>query len=119
MQYSAVLIIPAAMKPSADTVGSAMGWGAVSYTIPLGDGETVTHFGSRADVSQQFIRWVKGLDPLPDPAFVPIVDALIADFSPDPTMELAEGETPPPVLWGKDHLEAVIAAQGLVWMLAP
>ena len=117
--YSAVLIIPAAMKPSADALGAAMGWGEVSYTIPLGNGENVTHYAARSDVSEQFIRWVKGLDPLPDPAAQPIIDTLIADFSPDPTVELAEGATPPPVLWGKEHLEAVIAEHELVWMHAP
>lgn len=110
MQYSAVLIIPAALKTQADTVGAAMGWGPVSYTIPLGDGETVTHYAARADVSGQFVRWVKGLDPLPDAAFQPIIEALVADFRPDPTYE---GDDPPPVLWGRAHLDAVLADQGL------
>lgn len=113
MQYSAVLIIPAALKTQADTVGAAMGWGPVSYTIPLGDGETVTHYAARADVSGQFVRWVKGLDPLPDESFQPVIDALIADFSPDPTYAFDES---PPVLWGREHLDAVLSELGLMVM---
>ncbi|MCC5983436.1 MAG: hypothetical protein JJU42_03620 [Rhodobacteraceae bacterium] len=110
MTYSAVLIVPAATKSAADAVGAAMGWGPVSYTIPLGDSDAVTHYAARADVSEQFVRWVKGLDPLPDPAFQPVINALIVDFSPDPTHE---GDDPPPVLWGRAHLDAVLVAQGL------
>ena len=111
MQYSAVLIIPADLKAQADAVGAAMGWGDVSYTIPLSDDPEsleVTHWAARSDVSEQFVRWVRGLDPLPDPAFQPVIDALVADFSPDP--EDAEK----PVLWGRAHLAAVLAAQGMV-----
>lgn len=110
---SAVLIIPAVLKAQADAVGEAMGWGPVSYTIPLsGDAETVTHYGARPDVSEQFIRWVRGVDPLPEgmEAAQPVIDALFADFSPDPTHE---GDDPPPALWGRAHLDAVLAAQGL------
>ena len=113
MQHSAILIIPAAMKVQADAVGAAMGWGEVSYTIALtNDPETgeVTHYAARSDVSEQLIRWVRGLGPLPDPAAQPVIDALIADFSPDPTYE---GDDPPSVLWGRAHLDAVLAAQGL------
>ena len=109
MLHSAVLIIPAAMKAQADAVGAALGWGPVSFTIPLGDGEDVTHYGARADVSAQFVRWVKGLDPLPDAAFQPVIEALVADFRPDPTYE---GDDPPPVLWGRAHLDAVLDATG-------
>ena len=111
--HSAVLIIPAALKPQADAVGQAMGWGEVSYTIALtNDPETgeVTHYAARADVSEQFIRWVKGVDPLPDPSLQPVIDALITDFSPDPTYE---GDEPPPVLWGREHLDAALAHMGL------
>ena len=113
MQYSAVLIIPAHLKTQADAVGAAMLWGDVSYTIPLSDDPEsmeVTHWAARADVSEQFIRWVRGLDPLPDPAFQPVIDALVADFSPDP----ADAEKP--TLWGREHLDAVLADQKLVFM---
>ena len=113
MQHSAVLIIPADLKNQADAVGAAMGWGEVSYTIPLSDdpeSQEVTHWAARADVSEQFIRWVRGQEPLPDPAFQPVIDALIADFSPDPD------DPEKPVLWGRGHLDAVLADQGLVFM---
>lgn len=112
MRFSAVLLIPAAMKSQADALGETMGWGPVSYTIPLGDGETITHYAVRADVSAQFIRWVRGLDPLPDPAAQPVIEALIADFSPDPDNPDA------PALWGRAHLDAVMAAMALALMSA-
>jgi len=112
--YSAVLIIPADLKPQADAVGAAMGWGPESYTIPLPNAKNPTHYALRADVDAQFIRWIKGIDPLPDPSAAPILDALIADFSPDPTVEHGEGDEVPPTLWGRAHLDAVITAHGLV-----
>lgn len=110
MQHSAVLIIPAELKPAADILGATMGWGAVSYTIPVGDGETVTHFAARADVSPQFVAWITGTEALPNPAAQTVIDALISDFSPDPAYE---GSDPPPMLWGRAHLDAVLAARGL------
>lgn len=109
MDYSAVLIIPATLRAQADAIGAAMGWGDVSYTIPLapqGDTEP-THYGARADVSAQFMRWVRGLDPLPDPAFQSVIDALIADFSPNPDAGGA------PRLYGRQHLDAVLSEHGL------
>lgn len=110
MQYSAVLVIPADMKAQADAVGAAMGWGPVSYTIPMSDDpdrQAVTHWAARADVSGQFIRWVRGHDLLPDPAFQTVIDALISDFSPDPD------DTKKPALWGHAHLQTACAQHGL------
>jgi hypothetical protein len=116
--YSAVLIIPADLKPQADAVGAAMGWGPESYTIPLPNAKNPTHYALRADVDAQFIRWIKGLDPLPESCAdlaAPVIAALIADFSPDPTVEYGEGgDEVPPVLWGREHLVAVLVAHGLV-----
>ena len=109
MLHSAVLIIPAAMKAQADAVGAALGWGPVSFTIPLGDGGDVTHYGARADVSVQFVRWIRGHEPLPDPAFAPVIDALIADFSPDPG---AEGMDTAAALWGRAHLTDALRRHG-------
>ena len=111
--HSAVLIIPADLKPQADAVGEAMGWGSTSYTIPIPDAEAPTHYGLRADVDAQFIRWIKGIEPLPESCAdlaAPVIAALIADFSPDPTLE---GDEPPPVLWGREHLDAVLLDQSL------
>lgn len=109
MEYSAVLIIPTTLKPMGDAVAQAMGWGFVAYSIPLStDGETVTHYACRADVSPQFMRWIKGDDPLPDPSIAPVINALIYDFSPDPRDP--EG----PRLWGRNHLDTVLSARGLI-----
>ena len=110
MQISAILIIPAALRAAANAVGESMGWGPDNYTVPLSNdgGETVTHWAARTDVSEQFVRWIKGVDPLPDPAAQPVIDALIADFSPDPD------DAEKPVLWGADHAAAVLAANDLV-----
>jgi hypothetical protein len=119
MRYSAVLIVPADLKPQADTLGAAMGWGSESYTIPIPDAENPTHYGLRADVDAQFIRWIKGIEPLPESCAdlaAPVIAALIWDFSPDPTIEAPEDDetySAPPVLWGRKHLDAVIAAHGL------
>lgn len=109
MEYSAVLISRAALRESANAIGAAMGWGPESYTIPLAgpDDTEATHLAARSDVSAQLIRWVRGLDPLPDPAFQPVIDALIADFSPDPDNPDA------PALYGRAHLDVVLAEQGL------
>lgn len=90
-----------------------MGWGPVSYTIPLPDSDEPTHYGLRADVDEQFIRWIRGLDPLPESCVelaAPVLPELIADFSPDPTVELGGEEDAPPVLWGRAHLDAAVAA---------
>lgn len=111
--YSAVLIIPAALKAQADAVGAAMAWGHVSYTVALGpagvEEPEITHFGCHAGVSEQFVRWVRGLDPLPDPAAQPVIDALISSFSPDPTID----PDPRPVLSARAHVDAVLAEHGL------
>lgn len=113
MDHSAILIIPTALKPAADAIGAAMGWGDESYTITLSDddGVTLTHYALRADCDHQFIRWVRGQESLPNPAMQPVIDALISDFSPDP--DAAEK----PVLWGRDHLDAVLTEVGFVRLL--
>ena len=134
-QSSAILIILAALKSAADALGATMGWGEVSYTIALTDdpetGE-VTHYAARADVTLTFIYVIKlaqgadvtvpddlvegvaalqaALAAAPSEIVDPVIAALIADFSPDP--EDAEK----PVLWGRAHLDAVLAAMGLTVM---
>lgn len=114
--YSAVLILPMALKDAGDQIGAAMGWGPVSYTIPLisEDASEATHVGLRADVQPSFIDMIEaarqGVYPeaLPEAALRPVIEALIADFSPDPSAPEK------PVLWGAEHLEAVCASHGLV-----
>lgn len=112
--HSAVLILPMALKDAGDQIGAAMGWGPVSYSIPLAaNGATeATHVGLRADVHLSFIDMIEaarqGVYPeaLPEAVLRPVIEALIADFSPDPT----DPETP--ILWGSDHLNAVCVANG-------
>ncbi|UOK71719.1 hypothetical protein [Ancylobacter polymorphus] len=113
--HSAVLILPMALKDAGDQIGAAMGWGPVSYTIPLaaGDETDATHIGLRADVWPAFIDMIaaarQGVYPeaLPEAVLRPVIEALIADFSPDPSAPEM------PILWGSDHLNAVCAANGL------
>lgn len=113
--HSAVLILPMALKNAGDQIGAAMGWGPVSYSIPLAaDGASeATHIGLRADVHPSFIDMIvaakDGHYPgaLPERLLWPVIASLIADFSPDPS------DPEKPVLWGADHFEAVCAAHGL------
>lgn len=109
MPYSAVLIIPAAFKDEADAVGAALGWGPVSFTIALGEGDACTHFAARMDVPEQFVRWARGLDPVPEASMQPVFDALIADFSPDPG---AAGMDSAAALWGRAHLTEALRRHG-------
>lgn len=113
--HSAVLILPMALKDAGDQIGAAMGWGPVSYSIPLAaeGASEATHVGLRADVQPTFIDMIvaagQGVYPeaVPGAVLRPVIEALIADFSPDPS------DPEKPVLWGADHLEAVCAAHGL------
>ena len=94
---SAVLIILADLKSQGNSVGDTMGWGLESYTIPISDnGYDITHWGLRADVDDQFVRWITGVDLLPLPEAHAVLASLIYDFS---------GETHN--LWGREHLEHV------------
>lgn len=94
---SAVLILPADLKSQGNSVGDTMGWGPESYTIPISDnGYDITHWGLRADVDDQFIRWITGVDPLPLPEAQTVLASLTYDFS---------GEIH--CLWGREHLEYV------------
>ena len=97
---SAVLIIPAALKSAADMVSAAMGWGPENYTLPLSNdgGVTLTHYACRTDVTPVFLQQIA--NPPPIPGVATVLSALIVDLS----------ET----LWGGDHLEAALAANGMV-----
>ena len=98
--YSAVLILPKELKEAGDKIGEIMGWGPVSYTIPLSTGQDVSHYGLRADVAQTFVDVIeaakKGVypDAIPEAIIKPVVDNLIADFS--------------TTLWGHDHFQEVL-----------
>ena len=94
---SAILILPAELKSQGNAVGEAMGWGPESYTIPLSNnGLDITHYGLRADVDDQFVRWITGVDPLPMSDVEIIIASLIYDFSGTEHS-----------LWGREHLDYV------------
>ncbi len=129
MLHSAVLIIPAALKAQADQLGAVMGWGDVSYTIALtSDADEITHFAARADVTVGFIEAFHALksgtmpdDPGPTLAALlqipaafrdQVIAALHADFADDPAAEEHARHS----LWGRAHLDAVLATQELQLM---
>ena len=61
---SAVLILPAAYRDAGNALSAEMGWQPVgadpgTYSIPLCTGDTLTHWGCRADVTQGFIDMVE------------------------------------------------------------
>ena len=61
---SAVLILPAAYRTAGNDLSAEMGWQPVgpvpgTYSIPLLTGDTLTHWGCRADVTQGFIALVE------------------------------------------------------------
>ena len=61
---SAVLIMPAAYRTAGNTLSAEMGWQPVgadpgTYSIPLMTGDTLTHWGCRADVTAGFIDMVE------------------------------------------------------------
>mgnify|MGYP000406511121 FL=1 len=61
MQYSTVLIIPAALLTEANALGNALGYGPESYTVPLSsDGETVTHYGGHTYATDAFFALIDG-----------------------------------------------------------
>ena len=91
---SAVLIIPAQARDAANALGEAMGWGPNNYSVPLTDGNSVTHYGCRANVGQGFIDQLSN----PPPEAGEVIAALISD--------LREGD-------GYSHFMEVIAQHGL------
>ena len=78
---SAVLILPAAYRDAGNDLSAEMGWQPVgadpgTYSIPLMSGDTLTHWGCRADVTQGFIDMVEN----PTPEVQPLIDVLIYDW---------------------------------------
>ena len=69
---SAVLILPAAYREAGNTLSAEMGWQPVdadpgTYSIPLMTGDTLTHWGCRADVTAGFIDMVENPSPETQP----------------------------------------------------
>ena len=97
---SAVLILPAAYREAGNDLSAEMGWQPVgadpgTYSIPLLTGDTLTHWGCRADVTQGFIDMVEN----PSPEVQPLVDVLVYDWR-------VTGDP-------HTHFQDVIAANGL------
>ena len=78
---SAVLILPAAYRTAGNDLSAEMGWQPVgadpgTYSIPLMTGDTLTHWGCRADVTQTFMDMIAN----PTEETQPLIDVLIWDF---------------------------------------
>ena len=63
--YSAVLIVPAALLDGANALGAAMEHGPQSYSVPLSNGEGVTHYGARARVRPSFCAMLAAAGRIP------------------------------------------------------
>ena len=109
-QYSAILIVPADLLDRANALGAALGHGPESYTVPLGDEEKPSHYGSRSRVQPIFIATLAAAGAVPaeeldrlgiDPALVQAGGEIVAGLDLE-----AHGLT-------QADLQAVIA--GLVW----
>jgi hypothetical protein len=122
MLYSAVLIVPDALRSKANLLGAALGWGPESYTVSLHNAATLalTHHGARADVTETFVDLIAAAETGNLPAVnwaaqglsaadvTAVLAALFVDLSPDPA------HPDVPVLWGAGHFDPVIAALDLV-----
>jgi hypothetical protein len=95
---SIVLIITAALRADANALGEAMGWGPDNYSVPLTDGDAITHYGLHTWATQAFVDMVEARA-LPDDLthLAPVLDALIMSVR-----DASEG-----------HFAGVIAAHGL------
>ena len=103
---SAVLILPAAYRTAGNTLSAEMGWQPVgadpgTYSIPLMTGDTLTHWGCRADVTAGFIDMVEN----PAPEVQPLVAVLVYDWR-------VTGDP-------HTHFLDVIAGQGLTVQVEP
>lgn len=54
MSWSTVLMIPAALRSSANLLGAALGYGPESYTVPIPSGGEATHFGCHTWAGPEF-----------------------------------------------------------------
>jgi hypothetical protein len=96
---SVVLLVPAALRDSANELGELMGWGPNNYSVPLVSGDVVTHYGLHTWAEQSFVEMVEGKAlPAGLESFEPVVDALIMSVR-----EISDG-----------HFFDVIAEHGLV-----
>lgn len=52
---SLAMLIPAALLTEANALGDALGYGPENFTIPCGDGETVTHYAGYLANADAFV----------------------------------------------------------------
>ena len=82
---SLAMLIPVELLTEANAVGAALGYGPENFTIPCGDGQTVTHFAGYLANASAFIAILTaaGHGDVPDgidPATLgPVLSALITD----------------------------------------
>jgi hypothetical protein len=121
--HSTVMIIPANLRDDADLLAVALGHAAPgdrSYTIPLGAGDTVTHWGLHTWADDDFLADlgeaaggelppVKWSDFGLTKARVTAVAAGLEVSAPGSGID-PEGAAHP---WPADHMAAVLAALGL------
>ena len=114
--YSVVLIVPAALQQAANRVSWALGFQGETdetYAVPLGVGQTVTHYGAHTFADEPFIEMLTGaaqgqLPPISWGDYgltladvQAVISGLIATIKP-------AGEMPP-----RAHFDQTVAGAGL------
>jgi hypothetical protein len=123
---SAVNIVPAQLRDSYNVLAAALGWGSGNCSVPLYTGDTITHYGGRANVSPTFEEIIgnalQGI--LPDELIAQGADpqqvqALLQQATIDiaPRTE-GEGEDAVTIQHSspRAHFEAVVDSLGLTWI---
>lgn len=102
---SLAMLIPADLLTEANAIGAAMGYGPESFTIPCGDGETVTHYAGYLVHAEKFMvilaAAAQGILPqsVTSEMVAPVLSALVTDVT----------ESDDSVA----HMESFLAAAGL------
>ena len=106
--YSAVLVVPAALLAEGNAIGEALGWGPGNFSVPLSTNglEPATHYGLHAQAQQNFVDMFTGAaqgvvpDGL-DPAALPVIGAMASSSA-------VEGVKRP-----AEHFQELLDAAGL------
>lgn len=84
--HHAVIILPAALRDAGNAVAEQMGWGPNNYSVPLTDGEEITHYGlstvMQDDAAQMFTAAQAGTYPEGFESAAPVVEAMHMDIRP-------------------------------------
>ncbi|OYW56764.1 MAG: hypothetical protein B7Y80_01390 [Hyphomicrobium sp. 32-62-53] len=107
---SAILVVPVDLRERANFLALCLGWGPDSYSVPLTiDGETISHFACRADVTESFLAMISDASngifpsiPMTPQEISAVVVGLLSDFAAPGQYESA-----------RSHFEAAIARHGL------